>query len=110
LVQATNGNFYGTTPIGGVDQDGTLFGVYVKLPPFVRTRPTSGKVATQVIILGTDLGGATGVSFHGTPATFKVVSNSEIKTTVPKGATTGAVEVTTPEGTLNSNVVFGVTK
>jgi uncharacterized repeat protein (TIGR03803 family) len=110
LVQATNGNFYGTTPIGGADQDGTLFGVYVKLRPFVQTQPTSGKVATKVIILGTDLRSATGVSFHGTPATFKVVSKSEIKTTVPKGATTGAVEVTTPKGTLKSNVVFRVMK
>jgi uncharacterized repeat protein (TIGR03803 family) len=110
LVQATNGNFYGTTPIGGANQDGTLFGVYVKLCPFVQTQPTSGKAATKVIILGTDLRSATGVNFHGTPATFKVVSKSEIRTTVPKGATTGAVQVTTPKGTLKSNMVFRVTK
>lgn len=42
----------------------------------------------------------------GTPATFTVVSSSEITTTVPSGATTGSVQVTTPSGTLTSNIVF----
>jgi hypothetical protein len=36
------------------------------------------------------------------------VSSSLIKTTVPTGATTGEVEVTTPHGTLRSNVPFRV--
>jgi uncharacterized protein (TIGR03437 family) len=57
-----------------------------------------------------DLTGATSVTFNGTVAKFTVVSKSEIKTTVPTGATTGLVEVTTPKGTLKSNVVFRVTK
>jgi len=48
--------------------------------------------------------------FNGTAAKFTVVSKSEIKTTVPTGATTGTVEVTIPKGTLKSNVVFRVTK
>jgi hypothetical protein len=50
------------------------------------------------------------VTFNGTAATFKVVSKSEISTTVPAGATTGKVQVTTPTKKLNSNVVFRVTK
>jgi hypothetical protein len=37
-----------------------------------------------------------------------VVSSSEITTTVPTGATTGKVKVTTPSGTLTSNVNFRV--
>lgn len=61
-----------------------------------------------VTILGTDLTGATSVTFNGTAATFTVVSASQIKTTVPTGATTGAVEVTTPSSTLSSNSVFHV--
>jgi uncharacterized protein (TIGR03437 family) len=82
----------------------------VGLGPFVETQPTSGKVGTAVKILGTDLTGASSVTFNGTAARFTVVSKSEIKTTVPAGATTGTVEVTTPNGTLKSNVVFRVTK
>jgi hypothetical protein len=63
-----------------------------------------------VKILGTDLTGATSVTFNGTAAAFKVESKSLIKTTVPTGATTGTVEVATPKGALKSNVVFRVTQ
>jgi uncharacterized protein (TIGR03437 family) len=87
---------------------GTVFSLSVGLGPFVETQPTSGKVGAAVKILGTDLTGASRVTFNGTAARFTVVSKSEIKTTVPAGATTGTVEVTTPKGTLKSNVVFRV--
>lgn len=60
-------------------------------------------------ILGTNLTGASAVSFNGTAATFKVVSASEITTTVPAGASSGTVTVTTSDGTtLNSYVAFQV--
>jgi uncharacterized repeat protein (TIGR03803 family) len=108
LIQATNGNFYGTTNEGGANNDGVVFGLSVGLGPFVETQTGSGKVGTAVKILGTDLTGATSVIFNGTAATFTVVSMSEITTTVPTGATTGPVEVTTPSGTLTSNVNFTV--
>ena len=87
---------------------GTIFSLSVGLGPFVELQATSGKVGAAVNILGTDLTGATSVTFHGTAAVFKVVSASVIKTTVPQGATTGTVEVKTPRGTLKSNVVFRV--
>jgi hypothetical protein len=48
------------------------------------------------------------VTFNGTAAAFKVVSGTEITTTVPAGATTGTAEVTTPSGVLKSNVVFNI--
>jgi uncharacterized repeat protein (TIGR03803 family) len=110
LVQGTNGKFYGTAPFGGISSDGTVFSLSVGLGPFVKTQPTSGKVGAAVKILGTDLTGATSVTFNGTAAVFKVVSASLITTNMPTGATTGTVEVTTPRGTLQSNVVFRVTK
>ena len=109
LIQAANGKFYGTTSDGGANGDGTVFSLSVGLGPFVETQPTSGKVGAAVKILGTDLTGTTSATFNGTAATFTVVSSSEIKTTLPTGATTGTVEVTTPKGTLKSNVVFRVT-
>jgi uncharacterized repeat protein (TIGR03803 family) len=110
MVQGTDGNLYGTTVTGsGGGNFGTVFSLSVGLAPFVETRPTSGKVGANVIVLGTNLTGATSVSFNGTAATFQVVSASEITATVPAGATTGAVKVTTPTGTLSSNVGFRVT-
>ena len=107
LIQDTDGNFYGTTAVGGTGE-GIAFKLSTGLGPFVKTIPTSGKVGAAVTILGTNLTGATSVSFHGTTATFTVVSSSEITTTVPAGATTGKVTVTAPSGTLKSNVVFRV--
>jgi uncharacterized repeat protein (TIGR03803 family) len=110
LMQATNGKLYGTTVYGGADNYGIVFSLTERLSPFVETRPTSGKVGVSVIVLGSNLTGATSVTFNGTAAKFTVVSKSEIKTTLPEGATTGTVKVKTPRGTLKSNVVFRVTK
>jgi len=108
LVQDTNGTFYGTTRGGGAHTYGTVFSLSVGLWPFVETQPTSGKVGAAVKILGTNLTGATSVTFNGTSAVFKVVSSSEITATVPAGATTGKVKVVTLHGTLSSNVPFRV--
>jgi uncharacterized repeat protein (TIGR03803 family) len=109
LTQDTNGKFYGTTQDDGSDNGGTIYSLSVGLGPFVETQTSSGKVGAAVKILGTDLTGATSVTFNGTAATFTIVSKSEITTTVPTGATTGPVKVVTPGGTLTSNVNFRVT-
>jgi len=112
LVQGTDGNFYGTTYDGANGCTygcGTVFSLSVGLGPFVKTQPASGKVGAAVKILGTNLTGATSVSFNGTAAVFTVNSTgSAISTTVPVGATTGTVQVVTPNGTLSSNVPFRV--
>jgi hypothetical protein len=115
LVQDTNGTFYGTTVHGGNivyhycgSSCGTIFSLSVGLGPFVETEPASGSVGAAVNILGTNLTGATSVTFNGTAASFTVVSSSEITTTVPSGATTGEVKVVTPGGTLSRNVPFQV--
>jgi len=109
VMQATNGTFYGTTTSGGANDYGTVFSLSTGLGPFVETIFTSGKVGASLIILGNNLTGTTSVSFNGAAATFTVVSDSEITTTVPAGATTGTVTVTTPSSTLDSNVIFRVT-
>jgi uncharacterized repeat protein (TIGR03803 family) len=116
LVQATDGNFYGTTHFGGAITNagcssgcGTVFSLAVGLGPFVETQTSSGKAGTAVKILGTDLTGATSVTFNGTAATFTVNSTgSAITATVPPGATSGTVAVTTPSGVLSSNKPFTV--
>jgi uncharacterized repeat protein (TIGR03803 family) len=108
LVQDTNGAFYGMTYYGGTDGLGTVFSLSTGLGAFVETVPTSGKVGAKVTILGSNLKGATSVTFDGTAATFKVISNTEISATVPAGAKTGIVQVTTSAGTLSSNAVFVV--
>ena len=109
LLLHTNGTFYGFTEYGGKTTSGTIFSLANGLAPFVGTIPTSGAAGTNVIILGTNLTGATAISFNGTAAKFKVVSASEITTSVPGGATSGTVTVTTSGGKkLNSRVTFQV--
>jgi len=49
-----------------------------------------------------------GVSFNGTAASYMVHSDTYLTATVPQGATTGFATVTTPGGTLQSNVLFRV--
>ena len=104
LLEARSGTFYGTALDGGTDNAGTVFTLEV----FVKTLPNFGEVGCVVKILGTNLSGATGVTFNGTPAIFEVVSAHEIVTTVPPGASTGEVEVVTPGGKIWSNGVFRV--
>src|ERR1022692_1003458 len=108
LVQDTNGDFYGTTLEGGSNNAGTVFRLSVGLGPFVKPRPPYGKAGAAIKILGTNLAGATSVSFNGTAAVFTVFSSSEITTTVPAGASSGRVQVVTPSGTLSSNASFRV--
>jgi uncharacterized repeat protein (TIGR03803 family) len=108
LTQATNGVFYGTTPQGGVYDGGTAFSLDMGLGPFVTFVRAAGRVGQTAGILGQGFTGTTNVLLDGSPATFTVVSDTLIKATVPAGATTGYVTVTTPTGTLTSNVPFHV--
>jgi uncharacterized repeat protein (TIGR03803 family) len=116
LVLATNGNLYGTTKFGGTGDCnsalftgcGTVFALSKAVKPFVEPLPGFGIVGAEVGILGNKLTGATSVTFNGTPATFTVKSSTLIFASVPTGATTGYVYVTTANGTLKSNVPFRV--
>lgn len=110
VMQGIDGLLYGAATLGGLSNCGsgcgTLFTLNIGAGQLVRTAPTSGAVGTTVIILGNNLTGSSSVSFNGTAAQFTVVSQTEITTTVPAGATTGKVTVNTPGGALVSNVNF----
>jgi len=114
LVQGTDGNFYGTTSDLGPSLDqcppscGTVFKISMGLAPFVKANPNFGKNEAIVNILGNNVSGTTSVAFNGVSAKFKVVSDTYIKAQVPTGATSGTITVTTPSGTLKSNVAFQV--
>jgi uncharacterized repeat protein (TIGR03803 family) len=108
LLQATDGNLYGTASHGGGAGGGTVFRTSLGLAPFVKTVQNAGAVGACVIILGNNLTGATSVTFNGTSATFSVISDTEITATVPAGAATGEIQVVTPSSTLSSNVAFQV--
>jgi uncharacterized repeat protein (TIGR03803 family) len=109
LLQDTNGIFYGTTRSGGrFDDNGTAFSLDMGLGPFVSFVRAAARVGGTGGILGQGFTGTTNVSLNGISASFTVVSDTFIRSTVPAGATTGYVTVTTPSGTLTSNVPFQV--
>ena len=77
-------------------------------PTLTAISPASGPVGTGVGLTGTNLSSAVSVSFNGTNAPgFVVNSNTSISVSVPTGATSGNVTVTTGGGTSNG-VAFTV--
>ena len=109
VTQDTNGYFYGTVTNGlGKAAQGTVFGETTNLVPFVSFIRSRGKTGQTVGILGQGFRSATNVSFNGTAASFTIRSGTFLVATVPVGASSGFVTVTTASGTMNSNVSFRV--
>jgi uncharacterized repeat protein (TIGR01451 family) len=80
------------------------------LPNITGFSPQLGPVGTQVTVLGTSFLNVSDVSFNNTHATnFTVVSSTEVRATVPAGASTGPLRISTPDGTAVSTASFTVT-
>ena len=111
LAQHTSGVVYGDTVGGGTGNNnhGVFYSLNAGLQPFVSFLPASGKVGDTIEFLGQGFTGTTAVSFSGAAATFQVVSDTYLTATVPSGAKTGTVSVTTPGGKLTSKAKFLVT-
>jgi len=81
---------------------------FLVTPVVLSFNPPSGPVGTQVVITGNSLKGATKVTFGSKKAIFSVDSYTQITATVPAGAVTGKIQVTTPGGTAVSPTAFTV--
>ena len=81
----------------------------VSTPTVTSFTPTVGPVGTAVDIFGTNFTAATDVQFNGTSvASFTIVNDTHITTTVPTGATAGPINVINPDGTGTSSTDFVV--
>ncbi|GLZ07641.1 hypothetical protein Acsp03_51070 [Actinomadura sp. NBRC 104412] len=79
------------------------------LPPQVHSvEPASGRVGSLVVIRGIGLGSASTVRFGQADAPVTDVSDTRLQTTVPPGAVTGRLTVTTPSGSATSATEFTV--
>jgi hypothetical protein len=78
------------------------------VPTITSFSPTSGTLGTTVTITGSAFTGASAVKFHGASSTFSVLSSTKIRATVPTGASTGPISVTTPGGTRTTTSNFTV--
>jgi hypothetical protein len=114
LIEGMDGILYGLAPYGGTYPGyGTVFSLDIGLPkpnPTVSgLYPASGPVGKVVALWGNYLLSATSVTFNGTPAAkVAVTSIQSVHATVPAGATSGPVTVTTANGTFTTTANFTV--
>ena len=113
IIQGSDGKLYGTAVGEGTYQLGTIFSLDLGLPPpkphIGLFEPASEAVGKWVLLWGSNLLGATAVSFNGTPATkFAVASSQGVFAEVPSGATSGPITITTPNGASTSKQSFTV--
>lgn len=64
--------------------------------------------STQIVITGNYFNNTSVVSFNGITASYIINSNTQITATLPNGATTGNISITTSSGTTNSSTTFTV--
>ena len=95
-----------TAPAGAV-VSAALYTVTPHVAPTITSfTPTSGIIGSAVTITGADLSGASAVKFGSLPASFTILSATQIKATVPTGAVAGVLSVTTAAGTAASSASF----
>jgi uncharacterized repeat protein (TIGR03803 family) len=113
LLQHTNGTIFGAASGNGPSEaDGTFFSLNISASPFIKlvTPVYSGKEETQVGILGQGFTASSIVKFGGTAATTTALTGSTfIMATVPSGALTGKVTVTTGSTTLSTVATYKIT-
>lgn len=103
----------GTISVTNVAGTGTSVGNFTVIPgppaPTVSGfTPNNGPVGTSVVITGANFSNVSSVAFNGVSATHTVNSATQITATVPNGATTGPIAVTTSSGTAASATNFTV--
>ncbi len=108
MVLHTNGTFYGNTIANNNSLGSSAFYSFnVGFKPFVKLVTWSAKVGAKAQILGQGFTSVTGVSFKGVPApVFDNASETYMTATVPPGALTGPVTVTTFTSTLSGDRNF----
>jgi hypothetical protein len=116
--------FNGTVPIGtwnlfvfddvAVVDSGSLAGgwsldITTNGPVISSFTPTTGPAGTQVVITGSNLTDTTSVEFGGIAASVVTVNSAtQITATVPSGASSGPITVTTANGQASSATAYQV--
>jgi uncharacterized repeat protein (TIGR03803 family) len=112
LMQATSGIIYGSNSSGNAVDGGALFELNIGAAPFISlvTPVYSGEEASTVGILGQGFSSKSVVEFGGTKATTtKLTGTTYILATVPTGALTGDITVTTGSTKLSTIASYKIT-
>jgi hypothetical protein len=102
-VQETASNAAGA---GAPARSAATAAVISYLPTITSFTPTTGITGSTVTITGTGLSKATAVHFGSAKATFTVDSSTQVEATVPNGAPSADISVTTPAATATSKGLF----
>ena len=96
---------------GAAASNALTFTITVPAPTITSFFPTSGPVGTGVTITGAHLNGVSSIRFIGANATtFSVnAAGTQVTVTVPTGAHSGYIKVTTPGGMAQSSGNFTIT-
>ena len=79
-------------------------------PAITSLNPASGPTGSTVTVTGSNFTGATGATVNGVAVTnFTVVNGTTVTFTVPAGAATGNVVLTTSTGIPSNGIIFTVT-
>ena len=81
---------------------------FLAVPTISGFAPGSAAAGTTVLVDGTGFGGVTSVKVNGVAASFAVLSKLQVRLTVPTGASSGAISVTTAGGTATSAATLSV--
>lgn len=96
---ATTGTIVVETPAVDTASTANFIPAAAGVPTITSFAPTSGSIGSSVVITGTNFGCTTSVMFDATAATTYVVNSAtQITATVPVGAATGLLHVTTTGG------------
>jgi YD repeat-containing protein len=105
----------GDTAIYNYDAVGNVLSIDRRsssLTSIIEFIPKSGPIGTTVTLQGTAYSPTPSqntVTFNGTAATVTTATANSLTATVPAGATSGLINVTTPAGSAASSVAFNVT-
>lgn len=109
LLLSTDGTFYSTAYENGTSSAGTVYNLADGQTPFINLVQASGKVGSQIGIIGQGFSASSVVKFNGVAASKVTLTGTTFLTaTVPAGASNGIVTVTTGATTLSSRGLFTV--
>jgi len=113
MLQGSDGKIYGVSTDGGSGGGGVFFSVDAGLPPpqpvIQLFSPMQASAGARVELWGSNLLGATSVTFDGIPCTNVLASTSQsVFVNVPEGATSGPITIATPNGSFTTQESFTV--
>jgi hypothetical protein len=94
---------------GSASSPNFIYALNSNAPQVTSFTPTSGPVGTEVTLTGLRFGSATQVLFNGTPASFSILGETQIKAMAPANASTGRISVVNSFGAGTSSTNFTYT-